>query len=678
MALSSSGAARAVLGVAAALAVSALGAGSEHVAFGADIQAAPPVLQGPDSARTADRSARPPRYRFIFSSESAPGTVASNGWNLLDVGSKWDADRLPAGTKGLVWVGDYDNSACAWEVSDAALKSKLSAMAGDPKIVGYFFSDEPDPFACPNAPAEHQARSSLIHRLTPGKITVMVSDSNSGQRSLDQIPRWVGAADYVGLNPYPCYRGKRCNYSWITAIIRAANRARLSYWGVVQAFADSEWRWPTPAEERHMLSQWARSRQKGYMTFAWTWAGNTLSSRQRLLAVLRRFNRGSTKRRSRTIESRALATTADEVHYTFTGPTSVAFDWRGTAKTILYGRTAKYGKAAHASAASPAPFSSSGPFWEVRLRRLKRGTTYHYSIGGSPDHTFATAPAKAFRFDVEADIGDSGNGAQVRSTQEQIAADKPAFVIIAGDLTYGNNNGQAAVDRHFDDVMAWSRRAAYMPAWGNHEWDSSGDDLRNYKGRFAIPNGQASPGAPAQGCCGEDWGWFDAGGVRFISYPEPYARATWVDWQSKAERLMASAQANSRIHFIVTFGHRPAYSSGYHSGESALASILDAFGDRYSKYVLNLNGHSHNFERFVPIHGVVHITAAGGGSRLEPWRSKDARTAYRALHLEHVRVNVTSTRIRIQAVCGPASSADGSTCRAGDVIDVYTIRRRRI
>ena len=367
--------------------------------------------------------------------------------------------------------------------------------------------------------------------------------------------------------------------------------------------------------------------------------------------------------------------TAAESHYTLTGPTSVAFDWTGTATAIRYGRTSRYRSTGRAHRATPMPVSSTDPFWEAGLARLKAGTTYHYSIGGSPDNTFTTAPRKAFRFDVEADVGDSGDAARVRATQEQIAADKPAFVIVAGDLTYGNVNGQAAVDRHFDDVMAWSRRAAYMPAWGNHEWDSSGDDLRNYKGRFTIPNGQASPGAPAQGCCGEDWGWFDAGGVRFISYPEPYAHATWDDWQSKAGPLMASAQANPRIHFIVTFGHRPAYSSGYHSGESALASILDAFGDRYSKYVLNLNGHSHNYERFEPIHHVVHLTAAGGGAPLEPWKSKDSRTAFRALHLEHVRVDVTATRIQIQAVCGATTSGDGSTCRTGEVIDTYTVRR---
>jgi len=166
--------------------------------------------------------------------------------------------------------------------------------------------------------------------------------------------------------------------------------------------------------------------------------------------------------------------------------------------------------------------------------------------------------------------------------------------------------------------------------------------------------------------------------VRFISYPEPYTDATWTDWQRKAVRLMAAGQRNPWIHFIVTFGHRPAYSTGHHPGDKSLASIIDALGDRYSKYVLNLNGHSHDYERFVPIHHVVHITAGGGGSSLEAWsRGPDSRTAVRALHLEHLRVDVSASRMRIEAVCGPPSSSQGISCRLGTVIDSYTIRTPR-
>jgi parallel beta-helix repeat protein len=364
------------------------------------------------------------------------------------------------------------------------------------------------------------------------------------------------------------------------------------------------------------------------------------------------------------------AGTADEIHYTFTSPTSVTFDWRGTATDIRYGPTTAYGSTATSHAPTPLPYSSAGPYQEDALTGLSAGTTYHYSIGGAADHTFTTAPTGAFRFDVEADVGASLASSKVVTTQSQIAADSPSFVLLPGDLTYGNLDGQVAVDQHFNDVMTWSQAAAYMPAWGNHEWDTAADDLRNYKGRFKIPNSQTSADAPSLGCCGADWGWFDAGGVRFISYPEPYTSSTWSNWKAAADPILAAAQSDSSIRYIVTYGHRPAYSTGVHSGEPDLASALDAFGDRYSKYVLNLNGHSHDYERFQPIHGVTHITAGGGGYNLEPpWSGTDSRTAFRAMHEGHLRVDVGSSGMRVDAICGPSTANDDMTCTQGSVID---------
>jgi len=239
------------------------------------------------------RKGHAPRYRYMFSSESAQAVVAAHGWNLLDVSSQSSADQLPGRTRGIMYVGDYDNSTCDWEIPDLELTAQVAAMAGDPEVAGYYFSDEPDPYACPTAPEQHRARSQLIHSLDPQKMTVMAMDSNSGQASLDQIPLWVGAADYVGLDPYPCYQNAACNFAWIDRIIEAADRAGLSYWGVVQAFADSTWRWPTAREERHMLCQWATSRESGYVVFAWTWAEQSLSNQPRLLRMLTRFNEGS-------------------------------------------------------------------------------------------------------------------------------------------------------------------------------------------------------------------------------------------------------------------------------------------------------------------------------------------------------------------------------------------------
>jgi hypothetical protein len=208
------------------------------------------------------------------------------------------------------------------------------------------------------------------------------------------------------------------------------------------------------------------------------------------------------------------------VHYTYTGPTSAAFDWRGSPNTIRYGRTRRYTKTAVAHTPNPKPYSSSRPFWEARLSRLRAGATYHCSIGGGRDHLFSTASTGPFRFDVEADVGSANDFPGVTTTERQIAADRPAFVLVVGDITHASDNGQPAVDQAFDDVMPWSVRRVH-----------------------------ASRGKPRMGHADR----------RPPQLQEtPVQRGTWPDWQRTAAVVMAAAQKNPKIHFIVTFGHRPA------------------------------------------------------------------------------------------------------------------------
>ena len=381
------------------------------------------------------------------------------------------------------------------------------------------------------------------------------------------------------------------------------------------------------------------------------------------------------------------ALAADQVHWTLTGATSVTLDWRGSDPALRYGSTSAYGFTVTGTTPSPLPYSSSGPFWEARLTGLLPNAVYHYSIAGGPDHLFHTLPAPGTPFTVyvEGDVGDTATYWRVGAVQSLIAAGAPSFVLVVGDLTYGNDDGQPAVDRHFNNVMGWSVDAAYMPAWGNHEWGHATDDMRNYKGRFDFPNPQTSPGAPPEGCCGEDWYWFDYSNVRFIAYPEPYSGA-WSDWRTKAAALMDAAQANPAIQFIVTFGHRPAYSSGYHSGDATLAGYMNALGASHSKYVLNLNGHSHNYERTLPQSGVIHVTVGIGGSTLEGasgsclWTGgcpPPSWSAFRAFHHGALRLSFTPTSILGEAICGPAgdtgSNKNDIVCTSGNAFDSFLI-----
>jgi len=381
-----------------------------------------------------------------------------------------------------------------------------------------------------------------------------------------------------------------------------------------------------------------------------------------------------------------VAHAADEIHWTLTGPTSVTFDWRGSSSDLRYGLTSGYGSTATGATPNPLPLSSPGPFWEAKLTGLQPNTIYHYSLSSGPDHLFHTMPLAGSNFTVyvEGDVGDTSSYPRVGPVQSLIASGAPSLVLVVGDLTYADGAGQSAVDNHFNNVMKWSQDAAYMPAWGNHDWEAP-DDLRNYKGRFEFPNPQTSPNAPSAGCCGEDWSWFDCGNTRFISYPEPYTGA-WSDWNTHATTLMDAAQADPTIRFIVTFGHRPAYSSGYHPGDPQLQGYLDALGDSHSKYVLNLNGHSHDYERSNPQHGVTHVTVGIGGSDLEEasgtciWPGgcpPPSWSAFRAFHHGSLRLRFSPTSIHGDAMCGPAgdsgSNLNDITCTYGSVFDSFLI-----
>ncbi len=173
--------------------------------------------------------------------------------------------------------------------------------------------------------------------------------------------------------------------------------------------------------------------------------------------------------------------------------------------------------------------------------------------------------------------------------------------------------------------------------------------------------------------------------MRFIAYPEPYSGA-WSDWRTRATALMDAAQASPAIRFIVTYGHRPAYSSGWHPGDATLAGYLNTLGAAHSKYVLNLNGHSHNYERTYPQSGVIHITAGIGGSTLEEASGSclyaggcpaPSWSAFRAFHHGAVKLTFSPTAIHGEAICGPAgdtgSNKNDITCTLGSVFDSFDI-----
>jgi hypothetical protein len=330
----------------------------------------------------------------------------------------------------------------------------------------------------------------------------------------------------------------------------------------------------------------------------------------------------------------------------------------------------------------------------VQLTGLTTGTVYHYKIGASGlDHTFKTAPSGDFTW---TDIGDTGttfydpvtpakcNKTWMTQVWQQVTAESPDMITHGGDITYANDCGVGAVHRFWQDIAPIATQRPMEFALGNHEYgtaDSAAppgtprDSNANYKGRIFMPNPQTTaadtatatshPGCPpaagttGNGCRGTDWGSFKVGHVFFISYPEPETNG-YPSWQTKADALMSAAQADPTVSFIVTYGHRPAYSSAPSQVAPALQTAINALGDKYSpaarpdgKYLLNVGHHVHGGEVISPQHGVLQVTNGGGGAENFGFTKTDAHSLWKTGHFEHMKATVTGNTMRLDFICGP-------------------------
>ena len=129
--------------------------------------------------------------------------AASAGFNLADVSTQSALRALPDGMKGIYWLGNGYNLVCSWQLSDRQITDTVMAIKDNPKFSGiYYISDEPHPALCPDAPQRLAERTALIHSLDPrGQTFVVVLNGSIAPTEFAQLK---DAADYIGVDPYPC------------------------------------------------------------------------------------------------------------------------------------------------------------------------------------------------------------------------------------------------------------------------------------------------------------------------------------------------------------------------------------------------------------------------------------------------------------------------------------------
>jgi chitodextrinase len=536
-----------------------------------------------------------PAFRFAYFGDADPVANKNLGATLIDVGSKSSADSLPAGLQGMVWLGDYDNTACGWQVSDSSLSSTVTAAKGDPKVYGWFFSDEPNPVTCPNAPAQHKARSDLIHSIDPNTKTFVVLDSNgfSGNLTPDainQIPLWVGSADFIGLDPYPCLVNKSCNYTFISNMIAKADATGVPYVGVLQAFdgtaAGEQFRQPTASELQTMVNLWAASHEAGSAYFAWDWpaANWYLSAHPDLESVIQGFYTGSSS--SDTTPPTPPGTP------TVTGATgtSLALMWSPSLDSVGVAGYDLYLNGGMLGSTTGTTYTYGG---------LTCGTTYtlgvvafdgagnrsaQSTVGGSTGacSTGTTDPVVVAAGDI------CGSPTDCTPTANLIGSIDPTAVLTLGDNAYTTGS---ASDYSTNYDPNWGKyKSITKPAPGNHEYDY-GNQSTGYFAYFNNPSPYYS---------------YDIGSWHLISLNGELGASAG----SAQETWLKNDLAAHTNTCTLAYWHEPRWSSGYHGGSSYFGQF---WTDLYSAGAdVVLNGHDHDYERFAPQDPSGHLDTTTG------------------------------------------------------------------
>ena len=216
-----------------------------------------------------------------YTSGGSGADIATAGFNLADVSSVDQLNALPAGMKGLVWLGETNGAT-------ASFVQKVTPFIGNPKVFGFFLVDEPDPTGKwgTYASAENlKAESDWIHSHLPGTKTYITMMSLGTSANPDFSNTYNPAnthIDYFGVDAYPVRTGGEVDYSMIDRYVAAAKAAGIPVSQMIpgyQAFGGGNYNTdtggkyvvPTAAQEQTIIDHFAKLVPSPAFDYAYAW-----------------------------------------------------------------------------------------------------------------------------------------------------------------------------------------------------------------------------------------------------------------------------------------------------------------------------------------------------------------------------------------------------------------------
>ncbi len=233
----------------------------------------------------------------------------SAGFNILDSGpDPATVNSLPDGTKAMVYVGNLDNQNCDAGYTTSDFQARVDALAGNPKVYGFYISDEPHVTTCSSAANDIRYRADYVHAHAPGTkaFIVILNSSNDCGAVVDcefaALKPSITHVDLVGVDPYPCHLTAPCDFDKINQRVGLALNAGIPQAAIVPTFqafgqgASGYYRLPTPTEFQTMLDRWDTLVPNPELDYSYTWGAQpsspqALSNSPELQTVINAHNR---------------------------------------------------------------------------------------------------------------------------------------------------------------------------------------------------------------------------------------------------------------------------------------------------------------------------------------------------------------------------------------------------
>jgi hypothetical protein len=267
---------------------------SKHNSAAAD--PAPPASVAPSSGASgaapslaASAGSNGPTLHYASNTHDDQAAAAKVGFNLFDLPpDKAQIDALGPGRQALVWLGNLDNTNCTPGYSYDRFTAAVDRLAGDPKVFGYYLSDEPHPSVCPKAVEHIRQRADYIRAKDPAQRSFIVV-LDAGKECHGDFGCEYAAlrpdqthVDLFGIDPFICNLTKGCDFDRIgrtVGLAEAKGIPRAAMVPVIQVFGQTcntqqthYYKLPSGEELNQALAQWDTALPHPAFDFAYTWA----------------------------------------------------------------------------------------------------------------------------------------------------------------------------------------------------------------------------------------------------------------------------------------------------------------------------------------------------------------------------------------------------------------------